>query len=137
MVLLIVICVALFACWKFFSLYRETGQAQFRRWGIAAVWGCVGAFFGSSAGLAMGPLGAIAATVPGFFVGFLIASNLMKIDRESPPAAAVIAEPLPPPLPFATPAPQQVAEPARHTRWYLWCFIIGLVLVLVFVGWVN
>ena len=134
--LYIVICMALFACWKFIALHRETGQARFRRWGIAAAWGCVGAFIGSSAGLAMWG-SAIAATIPGFFAGFLIANNMMKVDQESPPAPAVIVQPLPPALPAATPHPQPAAAPASQPYWYLWYLIIVLVLALIFVVSVN
>ena len=59
--------------------YNETKLWKYRRMRAAFIWAFAGAIIGSSFGLA-GFGSAIAGTIPGAFVGYLLASNIMKKD---------------------------------------------------------
>jgi uncharacterized protein YqgC (DUF456 family) len=59
--------------------YVSTGTWKYRRMRAAYAWAFIGAIIGSSFGVA-GMGSAIAGTIPGAIVGYLIASNLMKKD---------------------------------------------------------
>jgi len=59
--------------------YEGSGLWRYRRMRSAFAWSFVGAIIGSSFGVA-GLGTAIAGTIPGAFVGYLLASNLMKKD---------------------------------------------------------
>ncbi len=61
--------------------YKESGLWRYRRMRAAFAWGFVGAIIGSSFGVA-GFGTAIAGTIPGAFVGYLLASNMMKKDAD-------------------------------------------------------
>jgi len=59
--------------------YQSTQLWKYRRMRAAFAWAFVGAVVGSSFGIA-GMGSAIAGTLPGAIVGYLLASNLMKKD---------------------------------------------------------
>ncbi len=59
--------------------YESTREWRYRRRRAAFAWSFAGAIIGSSFGIA-GMGSAIAGTLPGAIVGYLLASNLMKKD---------------------------------------------------------
>jgi len=60
--------------------YASTHLWKYRRMRAAFAWAFLGAVVGSSFGVA-GMGSAIAGTIPGAIVGYLVASNLMKKDE--------------------------------------------------------
>jgi hypothetical protein len=60
---------------------ESTGAWKYRRMRAAFAWAFVGASIGSFFGVA-GMGSAIAGTIPGAFVGYLLASNMMKKDTD-------------------------------------------------------
>ena len=68
-------------CWAVANgKYESTKQWRYRRMRSAFLWALAGASMGSFFGVA-GMGSAIAGTIPGAIVGYLLASNLMKNDR--------------------------------------------------------
>lgn len=65
--------------------YMRTGRPEFVRkkyaYGTAFVGAVIGSSFGVAGGFA-GMGGAVAATIPGALVGYLLASNLLKRDYD-------------------------------------------------------
>jgi uncharacterized protein YcfJ len=79
--LLIIILFALAVGWFIANnRYKQTQLWRYKRMRTAVVWAFIGAIIGSSFGVA-GFGTAIAGTIPGALVGYLAASNLMKMDE--------------------------------------------------------
>ena len=67
--------------WVAHKNYERSGKWRDRRHRSSWAWAIVGALLGSFVGVAaLG--GAIAGTIPGAFLGFLLASNMMKRDHD-------------------------------------------------------
>lgn len=67
--------------WLAHKNYGRSGKWRDRRHRSSWAWALIGALLGSFAGVAaLG--GAIAGTIPGAFLGFLLASNMMKRDHD-------------------------------------------------------
>ena len=62
-------------------MYSRTGEWRFRRMRSAFLWALIGAGIGSYFGVA-GMGSAIAGTIPGAVIGYLLASNMMKRDTD-------------------------------------------------------
>lgn len=76
---LIVLCVIGYLWYQANTQYEKTQGWTYRRKRAAYVWAFLGAIIGSSFGIA-GMGSAVVGTVPGAFVGYLLASNMMKKD---------------------------------------------------------
>jgi hypothetical protein len=83
--------------WRANKRFELFGRWADRRRRSAFLWAIAGAIVGSFFGIAAGPLGAMAGTIPGAFVGYLLASNMMKreFDDEPRPQARSSTEPTP------------------------------------------
>lgn len=125
--------------WSFHKSYMQSGKWADRRRRSAWSWGLIGALIGSFFGVA-GFGGAIAGTIPGAIVGYLIASNLMKRDYDDDaPQSVAPAPPAQQPEPSVQSrthversAPIQPA--AKPKRGYLY---VGVLLLIGFVAWVH
>lgn len=78
---LAVLAVIAFLWWSANGSFMATGQWKYRRLRSAWAWAFLGAAVGSFFGVA-GFGSAIAGTIPGAIVGYLIASNMMKKDHD-------------------------------------------------------
>jgi len=77
----VVLAVIAFLWWSANRNFMATAQWKYRRLRSAYAWAFLGASVGSFFGVA-GMGSAIAGTIPGAIVGYLLASNMMKRDPE-------------------------------------------------------
>jgi hypothetical protein len=109
----IVVAVLSLLWWQRWNRYQREPTWKNRRRSVAMLYAVIGALIGSYFGVA-GFGTAIAGTIPGALVGYLIISALYKVDPEQRAAKAFSGQDQPPPAPSPDEQPRQIRRPSNE-----------------------